>query len=134
MFSPDGRKIAYIAEKNMTGGSFFEQNESEGQRSRGTMFEFNEDWGEQMEINHTCVFVLTLQQGCKPAVIDLPDESCTRPFWINNQKLGFVSYKESPKRLRLFSCLNRVSLSKDFRNMLKVSTRDRRRRNDIFVF
>lgn len=107
-FSPDERKIVYVAENKPPGGSFFKE-PGDRRARRGTKFEFSEGWGEQLELfNHTCVCVLTLERGCKPMIIELPDQTLARPFWIDNQTIGFVGYKESPNRLRLISCFNRV--------------------------
>lgn len=125
VFSPDEQMIAYVAEQKIAGGSFFKGPEDR-RLKLGTKFEFefSEGWGEQLEpSNHTCICVLTLRKGCKPVIIELPDRTLVRPFWIDDQTIGFVGYKEPPKRLRLFSCYNRVN----FFLILKVRPHSKKR-------
>lgn len=118
-FSPDERRIVYVAEKKITEESFFKKPEDEtNDETVGTRFEFNEACGEQLELlNQTCVCVLTIQENCKSKIIELPYRTLARPFWIDNQAIGFVGYKKPSRSLRMVSGLNPVKSRFLIRNL-----------------
>ena len=77
--------------------------------TKGNEYEYKQDWGEQFDgLAHTCLCVLTLTPELKLKIIELPDKTLGKPFWIDNETIGFIAYQESPKRLGLKFCFNRV--------------------------
>jgi acylaminoacyl-peptidase len=124
-FSPDESQLLYVADKKIKTESYFKESnlfkekidekdeKSKDEKVKGNEYEWKQDWGEQLEgIKHTCVCILTLSKDneYKLKIIELPNLSLAQPFWIDNQTIGFIAYQESPKRLGLIYCSNRVFL------------------------
>lgn len=80
--------------------------------TKGNEYEYKQDWGEQFDgLAHTCICVLTLKPELKLKIIELPDKTLGKPFWIDNETIGFIAYQENPKRLGLIYCFNRVGFA-----------------------
>jgi len=125
-FSPNEKQLIYVAEKKVKAESFFkselfkdekaknddakkDDTKKDEETSKGTEYEYRSDWGEQFDgLTHTCVCILTFEPELKLKVIELPNLTLAQPFWIDDQTISFIAYQESPKRLGLIYCYNRV--------------------------
>ena len=123
-FSPSEKQVMYVAEKKVKSESYFkdaklfkdetkppaDDKKPKEEPTKGNEHEWKQGWGEQMEgLRHTCVCILTIEPEYKLRIIELPDLTLGKPFWIDEQTIGFIGYQEAPRRLGLIFCFNRVS-------------------------
>jgi len=108
-WSPDKKRLAYVAEKKVPEGkSFFCVNPKDGQK--GEEFALRQTWGEQMtELKNSVLVVLDIEKG-DVKVLDLPeDEYPVDVQWQNTDTLIGTTYKIPLWRLGLIYCSNRES-------------------------
>jgi len=108
-WSPNETSLLYLAETLSKGKPFFSEesiDEKTSSKDEGDQYVWQESWGEQLEgLSHTCVCVLdTLNNEFKPRVIEQKGTTFAEPFWINEDKIGFIGWEEEPRRLGLIFC------------------------------
>ena len=109
-WSPNETSLLYLSETLVPSQGFFSvdslDNEKTKKKEFGNEYLFKEEWGEQLEgWSHSSVCVLnTLNGAFKPKVIEKPGITFAEPFWITENKIGFIGWKEEPRRLGLIFC------------------------------
>ncbi|RWS16723.1 acylamino-acid-releasing enzyme-like isoform X1, partial [Dinothrombium tinctorium] len=114
-WSPNERSLLYVSEHKVPKSeSYFKEQEGdcngEKEVSKGTEYAFKEEWGETFEgIHHTCVCIMDTEEKYKVRTIEMENLSLAQAFWIDDDKIGFIAWKEEPQRLGLVYCINRQS-------------------------
>lgn len=129
LWSPCESFVAYVAEhKPRKTGSFFkpikpdpiDDEVSRDKKSDGPIpgeeNVFREDWGESLDgVVHPVIVVLNVDTT-EYQVVEIPGYSLSQPFFIKSSsdgdklRIGFVSWKEEPRRLGIIYCTNRSSV------------------------
>lgn len=111
LWSHDGDKIVYIAEKKREKSlGFFEKTFDEN-KERGFKYLYEEGWGEQLtDVTNTVMCVLTISDKTVEIVEAIPDDICPlNPTFGPNNGLVFVGLHTSPFRMGAMYCENRQS-------------------------
>ncbi|KAI1305802.1 Acylamino-acid-releasing enzyme [Halotydeus destructor] len=130
-FSPDESSLLYVAEaKRPRTESFFKNNLNGDSTPKlyGSEYLYKQDWGEGSPgVIHTVACVLRLAD-LKITVIDVPNYSASECFWITSAKVGFLGWKEFPKRIGLVYTANRptkvFAAEVESNNVTELSSRD----------
>lgn len=114
-WSTDENKILYIAEKKkIKSCGYFETTKSESLQeeskiSRGTQFEYEGNWGEQLSnVTNTVIAVLTLSEEQVEVVEGIPEHICPlQPIFGPSNSIIFAALQTQPFRLGFIYCQNR---------------------------
>lgn len=127
-FSPDESKLMFVAEKRIETESYFTNlsGQTDYSKKQGNEYEYKQSWGEQFDgISHTCVCILAINKlECEIKIIDLPDLTIGQPLFIDNFKIAFIAIRETPIRLGLKFCRNRISYLYECKLATKNSDED----------
>ncbi|XP_031836700.1 acylamino-acid-releasing enzyme [Nomia melanderi] len=120
-WSPDKKKIVYIAEKKLPKSKPFykqkslntkDEEKKEETESVGNEYVYLPHWGEQLVGKHKpVVVVLDTTKDNISAVSNIPDElSPGQVLWMkDNEGIIGVAWKHEPRHLGLIACTNRLS-------------------------
>ncbi|XP_014209159.1 acylamino-acid-releasing enzyme [Copidosoma floridanum] len=119
-FSPDNKKLLYVAEKKLPKcESFYKQKpkpkkpkskDEEEESSRGTEYVYKPDWGEQLVGKHlSVVVILNTEDDSITPLTTIPDDCFpSQVLWApNGEDIFGVAYTLNKIRLGLYACTNR---------------------------
>lgn len=118
-FSPDEKKIAYVAEKKLVKSEpYYKQKSLEAKNKIDPTVEYNEflykqDWGEQLVDKHQSVIgICDLDSEILSVLQGVPDNYCPgQIIWSKDGSSIFgIALEKEPRRLGLIYCTNRKGL------------------------
>uniref|UniRef100_T1J7M8 acylaminoacyl-peptidase n=1 Tax=Strigamia maritima TaxID=126957 RepID=T1J7M8_STRMM len=113
-WSPDEKKIVYVAEKKKPSTESFFKTKSASSKETpdvtpGNEYVYTEDWGESLVgKSHPVPFILDVESGSVKAVENIPDDvSFGQPIWTPEHNILCVGHWQEPRRLGIIYCTNR---------------------------